>query len=209
MKKPLLLILSGIWLLLPSVILAWNSDLNLKQLWNNLENQTSKIMKQRFDDQPNKEITKSEIKKGDWLIIKEITITTGEFKSLKKTKLQDMVSRRWYNWKTDRKILAKIIWIKNYVGTVKQNSQIKNYLLSKVKFENKTDTTTQTITKTHKQSKEMEKLPIFLFVRSRWYVWEVDKSKLAQEAGITTKYVGTRDQNLLIKKYLRSKILIK
>lgn len=140
---------------------------------------------------------------------KEITKTLEETKALKKAKLPQMVQARWYDWKSDRAKLANEIGIPHYVGTLEQNMKIKNFLLSKIKIaERGRKFATPDIEKTSQEINAINKLPLHKQMKYRWYVWEVDREKLANEVGIV-KYVGSKEQNLLIKKHLSQKIKVK
>jgi len=140
---------------------------------------------------------------------KVISKTLAEFTSLKKATLPHTVTARWYNRKTDRTRLANEVGIKNYVGTMKQNSLIKNFLLNKIKITDREMPKSIQNREADKQlSKTINQLPVHKAVKYRWYIWEIDREKIATELGIK-QYVGTREQNLLIKKYLQERILVK
>ena len=140
---------------------------------------------------------------------KVIKKTLTEFKSLKKATLPHTVTARWYNRKTDRTRLANEVGIKNYVGTMKQNSLIKIFLLNKIKItDRETPKSVQTIEADTQLAKTINQLPVHKAVKYRGYIWDIDRERIANELGIK-QYVGTREQNLLIKKYLQSKVTIK
>ena len=138
-----------------------------------------------------------------------ISKTLEEFKSLKKATLPHTVTARWYNRKTDRTRLANEVGIKNYAGTMKQNSLIKTFLLNKIKITDRVaPKSVQNIDADEQLAKSIEKLPVHKAVKYRGYIWDIDREKIANELGIK-QYVGTREQNLLIKKYLQTKTTIK
>lgn len=148
-------------------------------------------------------------KVADQTETKVIKKTLEEFKSLKKATLPHTVTARWYNRKTDRTRLANEVGIKNYVGTMKQNSLIKDFLLKKIKITDRVEPTSiQNIETDQQLAWSINQLPVHKAVKYRWYIWEIDREKIATELGIK-QYVGTREQNLLIKKYLQEKILVK
>lgn len=135
--------------------------------------------------------------------------TLEEFKSLKKATLPHMVKAWWYNRKTDRTRLADEVGIKNYVGTLKQNTLIKNFLLSKIKItDREAPKSVQIIEADTQLAQSIDQIPVYQEVKYRGYIWEVDREKIAEELGIK-QYIGSREQNLLIKKYLQTKIVKK
>lgn len=155
---------------------------------------------------PPKVIATPVVNKTETKVIKK---TLEEFKSLKKATLPHMVKAWWYNRKTDRTRLANEVGIKNYVGTMKQNSLIKTFLLNKIKItDREAPKSVQNIEADQQLSKSINKLPVHKAVKYRGYIWEIDREKIASELGIK-QYVGTREQNLLIKKYLQQKISVK
>lgn len=208
-------ILGIIWSFIPSILHAGNvSQTDNVSL---LVMDTSKLQKLRWDikdktsPEKQEEIIQTKVTTSKVIAktnTKEIEKTMDEFKSLKRATLTNMVQAWWYDWQTDRTSLANEVGIKRYVWTLEQNNKIKNFLLSKIKIEDrKVPKTVPEIPKTSKQKKDMEQQPLFLYAKNRWYIREVDRTTLAEEAGIVD-YVGDRDQNLKIKSYLKSKIKI-
>jgi len=155
---------------------------------------------------PPKVITTAVVDKTETKVIKK---TLEEFKSLKKATLPHTVTAWWYNRKTDRTRLADEVGIKNYVGTLKQNTLIKNFLLNKIKITDRvTPKSVQDIEADTQLAWSINQLPVHKAVQYRWYIWEVDRERIAEELGIK-QYIGSREQNLLIKAYLQTKVKIK
>jgi len=155
---------------------------------------------------PPKVITTAVVDKTETKVIKK---TLEEFKSLKKATLPHTVTAWWYNRKTDRTRLADEVSIKNYVGTLKQNTLIKNFLLNKIKITDRvTPKSVQDIEADTQLAWSINQLPVHKAVQYRWYIWEVDRERIAEELGIK-QYIGSREQNLLIKTYLQTKVKIK
>lgn len=190
----LILVLSIVWSLLPNIILAENVHVP----------NTNSVSLLALDT-----ISVGVPKTVEQTHTKELTTSLEEAKTLKKATLPNMVKAWWYNWKTDRKKLANEVWIQNYVGTMRQNSLIKNFLLSKVQIQERgKNFKTPDIRTTQKNIKAFDTLPIHKTVKFRGYLWEVDREKIANEVGIKN-YIGSKKQNLLIKKYLRKKVSLK
>ena len=109
-------------------------------------------------------------------------------------------------WKQQRQQLAQILGIKNYQWSKAQNLRIRAYLLSKIHVV-VNPTTTSTI-----------KVPSSVFAKAqtdivaniahlRSYTRKYDRRGLFAEIGNNTnQYVGTKNQNLQIRKYLLNKM---
>lgn len=179
-------------------------------LHSSIETKPSKVVKKLT---PKKVITPKGVDfrpaKLEKTTTQEVSKTLEEFKSLKKLTLPHVVKARWYNRKTDRTRLANEVEIKNYVGTMKQNSLIKDFLLKKIKITDRVEPKSiQNIEADQQLARSIKQLPVHKAVKYRWYIWEIDREKIATELGIK-QYVGTREQNLLIKKYLQERITMK
>ncbi len=217
MKRSLtILVLSIVWSLMPSAIVAWHTDVPRPDSVSLLVMDTSNSRWKNLQEKASESLEKvPELKiliNKQWKNIEdieqtpEISKTLEQFQTLKKQNLPNLVKEWWYEWKTDRIKLANELWIDNYIGSMEQNTLIQNYLLSKIKIIDRVvPEITPDIIKTKQQIKEMEKQPLFVYAKSRWYIREIDRNKLANEVGIVN-YKGNREQNLLIKKYLRNKL---
>jgi hypothetical protein len=92
---------------------------------------------------------------------------------------------------------------------MKQNSLIKNFLLNKIQItDRKAPESVSEISVDAKTFKSINQLPVHKAVKYRGYIWEIDREKIASELGIK-QYVGSREQNLLIKKHFQKKAIKK
>ena len=69
----------------------------------------------------------SMMKKDDTMMMKHDNSMMDDMKKLSTAMI---AKKMWYNWSKDKAMLAKKLWIKNYSGNSKQNSKIRNYLIS-------------------------------------------------------------------------------